>query len=271
VEKSNGRKKAEDAEYLIPVYVAFCYFAPILFMIVDIHIPCYVDRYFPDTAMNMVKVLERTGCAVNYNVEQTCCGMPAFYDGFQNECKEAGTKLIHEFQNDRYIVSCGAACTDTIKNLYPEMFHNSMLHNEYKNVQKKIFEFSDFLVTVMKVTGFDVTLKAKAVYMEPCMALHSLKNRNAPRILLGNIKELELIESRDEADCCGWSGTLAARHEELAVEFAKKKTEWITKTGVDLVISCEMGCLMHLDGYFRKNKIPVQVKHIADILAGCNA
>ncbi len=63
-------------------------------MIVDIFIPCYIDQYFPNTAMNMVKVLERVGCGVNYNAEQTCCGMPAFHAGYRDQCKEVATKLV---------------------------------------------------------------------------------------------------------------------------------------------------------------------------------
>jgi len=105
-------------------------------MIVDIFIPCYIDQYFPNTAMNMVKVLEHVGCGVNYNAEQTCCGMPAFHAGYRDQCKEVATKLVHEFQNSRYVVSPGASCVSMVRNYYPEIFHNSALHNEYKQVQK---------------------------------------------------------------------------------------------------------------------------------------
>ena len=38
-------------------------------MIVDIFIPCYMDQFYPETAGNMVKVLEKLGCGVNYHPE----------------------------------------------------------------------------------------------------------------------------------------------------------------------------------------------------------
>ena len=38
-------------------------------MLVDIFIPCFVDQIYPGAAENMIKVLEKVGCTVNYNPE----------------------------------------------------------------------------------------------------------------------------------------------------------------------------------------------------------
>ncbi|HEY8398721.1 MAG TPA: (Fe-S)-binding protein, partial [Flavihumibacter sp.] len=54
---------------------------------VQLFIPCFVDQLFPSTAMNMVKVLEKLGCKVEYNTNQTCCGQPAYNAGFRAEAK----------------------------------------------------------------------------------------------------------------------------------------------------------------------------------------
>jgi L-lactate dehydrogenase complex protein LldE len=247
-------------------------------MIVDIHIPCYVDQYFPDTAMNMVKVLEKAGCAVNYNVDQTCCGLPAFYDGYQDRCKEAGTKLIKEFQHDRYVVSCGSACTDMIRNLYPEMFHNSVLHNEYKGLQKKLFEFTDFLVNVLGVEDFGARLEGVAVYHDACTALRGLGVHDAPRALLRRVKGLQLVEPGTEGTCCGWGGTFAGKFEDEAAAIALTQTERLERSGARYLVSNETGCLMHLKAVLGKHKPQpaggpagdereMEVLHIADVLA----
>ena len=50
-------------------------------MNVQLFIPCFVDQLFPQTGMNMATVLERLGCNVSYNPNQTCCGQPAFNAG----------------------------------------------------------------------------------------------------------------------------------------------------------------------------------------------
>jgi L-lactate dehydrogenase complex protein LldE len=144
-------------------------------MIVDIFIPCFMDQIYPDTGLNMVKILEKVGCGVNYNPEQTCCGQPAFNMGYWNDCKEVGEKFIREFQNDRYIVCPSASCVGMIKKYYPDMFHNSVLHNEYKQVQKNIYEFSDFMVNVLKITDIGATLNGIATYHDSCAALRESK------------------------------------------------------------------------------------------------
>ena len=87
-------------------------------MIVDIFVPCFIDQVYPNVAVNMVKVLEKVGCAVNYNPEQTCCGQPAFNSGYWSEAKEVGEKFIKEFQNDRYIITPSASCAGYVKNYF---------------------------------------------------------------------------------------------------------------------------------------------------------
>ena len=154
----------------------------------------------------MIKVLERLGCGVNYNTEQTCCGQPAFENGYWDHCKEVGEKLIHEFQDERYIVAPASSCVSTIKNSYVSLFHNTALHNEYKSVQKHIYEFSDFLVNVLHVTDVGATLNATATFHDACNALRELKIKDAPRTLLSKVKGLNLVEMDEAEACCGFGG-----------------------------------------------------------------
>ena len=237
-------------------------------MIVDIFIPCYIDQVYPGTATNMVKVLEKAGCGVNYNTDQTCCGLPAFHEGYRDHCKEVGEKLICEFQNDRYIVSPGASCVSMVKNYYPEMFHNSSLHNEYKLVQKHFYELSDFLVNIMHVSDLGARLVGKAVFLDNCSALRECGIHESPRLLLGKVKGLKLLELKDNETCCGWGGTFATKFEGIATQLAEKKIKQVTDAGAEYIISTDMGCLMHLEGYISKNNLSVKVMHLADVLAG---
>ena len=57
-------------------------------MNVSIFVPCFIDQLYPNVAFSMVKVLEKAGCRVYYNGNQTCCGQPAFNAGFWGEAKE---------------------------------------------------------------------------------------------------------------------------------------------------------------------------------------
>jgi L-lactate dehydrogenase complex protein LldE len=236
-------------------------------MIVDIFIPCFIDQIYPDTGFNMVKILERVGCAVNYNPEQTCCGQPAFNAGRWDDCKEVGAKFIREFQNDRYIVSPSASCVGMVKNYYPEMFHNSVLHNEYKQVRKNIYEISDFLVNVLKITDLGARLEGVATYHDSCSAQRECNIKKEPRILLNKVRGLELREMADTEICCGFGGTFSAKYESIAVGMADKKIENAEAVNANYIISSDASCLMHLDGYTKKQNKNIKMMHLCDVLA----
>jgi L-lactate dehydrogenase complex protein LldE len=234
---------------------------------VDIFIPCLIDQYYPDVAHNMIKVLERLGCDVQYNEDQTCCGRIAFEDGYWDHCKEVGEKFIMELQYERYIICPGAVCTATVKCQYPALFQNSSMHNQYKAVQKNMFEFSDFLVNVMNASDIGARYNAKAVMFDACKAVHELKIKSAPRLLLSKVRDLILIETPSTYSCCGMSGGLDRNNEKLAVDIGSKIVEDFMAVGADTIISTDMDCLMHFDSIIKKNNWPIKVAHLADVLA----
>lgn len=236
-------------------------------MIVDIFIPCFIDQLYPTVGLNMVKVLEKLGCGVNYNPEQTCCGQPAFNAGYWDEARSVGEKFIKEFQNDRYIISPSASCTGYVKNYYPEMFNNSVLHNELKQIKKNLFEFSDFLVNVLKVTDLGASLTGIATYHDSCAALREYGIKREPRALLSKVRGLELREMKDTEVCCGFGGTFSAKFEPIAVGMAEQKVKNAQKVAAEYLISTDMSCLLHIDSYIKQQKNNVKVMHLADVLA----
>ncbi|MEW6469616.1 MAG: (Fe-S)-binding protein [Bacteroidota bacterium] len=236
-------------------------------MIVDIFIPCFIDQIFPQTGFNMVKILERVGCAVNYNTEQTCCGQPAFNAGYWDECKEVGEKFITEFQNERYIVSPSASCVGFVKNYYSKMFHNSVLHNECKSVQKNIYEFTDFMVNVLKITDLGATLKGVATYHDSCAALREYGVKREPRQLLEKVRGLELREMKDTDVCCGFGGTFTVKFEPISVGMAEQKIKNAADVQAEYIISTDSSCLMHMSAYAQKQNMNIRCMHIVDVLA----
>ena len=122
-------------------------------MNVQLFIPCFVDQLYPDTAFNMIKVLEKCGCTVSYNTSQTCCGQPAFNAGFWDEAKAVCTKFIKDFSGNECIVAPSASCVGFVRNYYGKLFENSSLHNEVKDLSKRVFEFSEFMIDILKEIG----------------------------------------------------------------------------------------------------------------------
>jgi L-lactate dehydrogenase complex protein LldE len=236
-------------------------------MIVDAFIPCFIDQIYPETAFNMIKILEKLNVSVHYNTEQTCCGQMAFNSGFWEEAKEIGEKFITDFQNDRPVVGPSASCVGMVRNHYPKLFHNTALHNESNQLTKNIYEFTDFLVNVLKVEDIGASFNAKVTYHDSCAALREYGIKDEPRKLLRRVKGLELIEMKDTDVCCGFGGTFSVKHEPISTAMAQQKVENALDTGAEYIVSTDSSCLMHHHGYIKKHKLPLKVIHIIDVLA----
>jgi L-lactate dehydrogenase complex protein LldE len=215
----------------------------------------------------MVRILEKAGCTVQYNVEQTCCGQPAFNAGFRDDAKEVCIKFLKDFSGSEYIVSPSASCTGFVRNYFPELFMDSSYKKEVKNTSKRIFEFSDFLVNVLHVENFDARLDGKATYHDSCAALRECKIKAEPRKLLSFVKGLELVEMNDVETCCGFGGSFAVKFESISIAMADQKVNHALQTGAEYLISTDLSCLMHLDGYIRHKNLPLKTLHIADVLS----
>jgi L-lactate dehydrogenase complex protein LldE len=215
----------------------------------------------------MLRILEKAGCTVQYNADQTCCGQPGFNAGFQDDAKEVCLKFLKDFSGTDYIVSPSASCTGFVRNYYPGLFIDSSFHKEVKAVGKRIYEFSDFLVNVLKVENFNSSLMGKATYHDSCSALRECKIKTEPRKLLSHVKGLELIEMDDVETCCGFGGSFAVKFESISLAMADQKVNHALKTGAKYLISTDLSCLMHLDGYIRHKGLPLKTLHIADVLA----
>ncbi|HEX5552820.1 MAG TPA: (Fe-S)-binding protein [Chitinophagaceae bacterium] len=236
-------------------------------MNVQLFIPCFVDQIYPGTGFNMVKVLEKCGCVVDYNPDQTCCGQPAFNAGYWDEAKAVGHKFLKDFHGYDYIVSPSASCTGFVRNYYGKLFDNSASHNEMKLVQKNLFEFTEFLTKVLHVTDVGATLEGVATYHDSCAGLRECKIKSEPRTLLDHVQGLEIREMTDVETCCGFGGTFAVKYEPISSGMADQKINNALATGADYIISTDLSCLMHLAGYIEKRGLNLKTMHIADVLA----
>jgi L-lactate dehydrogenase complex protein LldE len=236
-------------------------------MNVQLFIPCFVDQLFPDTAFNMIKVLEKAGCKVSYNTNQTCCGQPAFNAGFWDDARDVATKFLKDFNTFDYIVAPSASCVGFVRNYYPKLFENGAEHHTVKDLSKKIYEFTEFLTDVLKIVEFNAVLHAKATYHDSCAALRECSIKAGPRKLLNHVKGLELIEMNDSETCCGFGGTFAVKFEAISAGMADQKINNAVATGANCIISTDLSCLMQLNGYIKHKNLPLKTMHIADVLA----
>jgi L-lactate dehydrogenase complex protein LldE len=236
-------------------------------MTVQIFVPCFIDQLYPDVAFNMVKVLKKAGCTVNYNQNQTCCGQPAFNAGFHGEAKEVCTKFLQDFEGSDYIVAPSASCVGFVKNYYAQLFENSAYKSQAEKTAKRIYEFSDFLVNILQKDDFGASLPGKATYHDSCAALRECHLKSEPRQLLSKVAGLELVEMNDVETCCGFGGTFAVKFEPISVAMGDQKVDHAAATGAEYLISTDMSCLMHIDGCAKHKGTDIKMLHLADVLA----
>jgi L-lactate dehydrogenase complex protein LldE len=235
-------------------------------MDIQLFVPCFVDQLYPQSAFNMVAVLEKAGCNVTYNQSQTCCGQPAFNAGFWDESRSVCKKFLNDFNGAEYIVAPSASCVGFVRNYYKKLFEGTEHETEARAITENIFEFSEFLVNKLGQTKFGAELNGKATYHDSCAGLRECKIKNEPRKLLQNVKGLELVEMEDVETCCGFGGTFAVKFENISIAMAEQKVEHAMATGAQYLISTDLSCLMHLQGYIDNKQYNLKTMHLADVL-----
>lgn len=249
-----------------------CIFLPgfvskITSMKVDLFIPCFIDQLYPSTAFNVEKLLRRCGVQVRYNPQQTCCGQPAFNSGYWKEARSLASKFLDDFDEAELIVSPSASCASYARNYYHRLFDGDPQKTaQWNSLKPKIFELSDFLVNFLHQTDFGAKFPYRVTYHDACSALREYGIREEPRQLLRQVEGLELAEMEDTETCCGFGGTFAAKFKDISTAMTQQKLENALATGAEFIVSTEASCLMNMESYLRKNKLPLRTIHLADVL-----
>ena len=231
---------------------------------VQLFIPCFVDQLYPQTGLNMVKVLERLGCNVHYNPAQTCCGQPAFNAGYWDDARAVARKFLQDFNAASYIVAPSGSCTGYVRNYFEKLFPND---TESAALKPRMFEFSEFVTDVLQTENIGAAFEGKATYHDACGALRECNIKAQPRQLLKHVQGLEIIEMPEAETCCGFGGTFAVKFEPISIGMAQTKVQSALQTGAQYMITTDVSCMMHIQGYIDKHRLPMQCLHIADVLA----
>lgn len=235
-------------------------------MEIDLLIPCFIDQLYPDTGWKVLQLLEKAGCVVHYNPEQTCCGQALYNSGHRDQARELAIKFLNDFSGNRPVVCPSASCAGFIRNYYDGLLVGTIFLSAYRKIQPKIYELTDFLVNVLHYTESGAHLNAKVTYHDACAALREYGLKDEARVLLKQVKGLELIEMDECTTCCGFGGTFSVKHEPISVAMAARKVENALATGAEYIISTEMSCLMHLETYIQQKELNIKCLHIADVL-----
>ena len=237
-------------------------------MRVSLFITCLVDQIFPEVGMSMVSVLRRLGVEVDFPAAQTCCGQPAFNSGFSSEARELARRFIGIFENSEYIVAPSGSCTSMVRVFYKELFNDEPdWRRRADSLASRTYEFTEFIVNVLGVDDVGASYQGKVAMHQSCHLLRELNVRTEPQRLLNSVKGIELVELERADACCGFGGLFSIKYPEISSGILQDKIESVEKSGADVVVACDVGCLMHIAGGLSRQEIATRTMHIAELLA----
>lgn len=230
---------------------------------------CLINEFYPEVGMSVVDVLEHLGIDVDVPAGQVCCGQPAFNAGFQTEARKVAKYNIEMLaKTAEPIIIPSGSCTHMITHNYPIMFRDdSAFLPLVMSVVDRCYEFTQFIVDVLGKTDLKARFRKKAVYHPSCHLSRELGIKNQPIVLLENVKGIELREFPEQEECCGFGGVFSVKQPEISGYLLQRKMHNLESSGAKLVIGCDMGCLMHIEGGLHRKKSNMKVQHIAQVLS----
>jgi len=230
---------------------------------------CLVDLMRPSVGFAAVKLLEAAGCRVSVPVAQTCCGQPAFNSGDNKDARDIAEQVIETFEGFDYVVAPSGSCGGMISHHYAGLFaEDPSWKARAEALSEKTYELVAFLSDVLKAELPAVSCPAKVTYHDSCSGLRELGIKEQPRALLNKVNGVTLIEGKIPETCCGFGGLFCVKYPDISERMVDNKAEDIMATGADLLLAGDLGCLMNMAGRLKRKGSGIQVRHVAEVLAG---
>jgi len=236
---------------------------------VGLFVTCLVDLMRPSVGFAAVKLLEDAGCAVEVPRAQTCCGQPAYNSGGRADAQALARQTLAAFEGFDYVVAPSGSCAAMIREHYPTLLaQDPDWSARAAHVAARTYELVSFLSDVRGVTKVKAQFEGTVTYHDSCAGLRELGIQAQPRSLLAGVQGLDLRELRDADVCCGFGGTFCVKFPEISNAMVSDKIEAIEKSGARTLLAGDLGCLMNMAGKLKRTGVPIEVRHVAEVLAG---
>ena len=241
-------------------------------MDVALFIPCYVDQLYPNVGLATAAVLERQGVTVHFPEEQTCCGQPMANSGCLDDARPLANKMLDVFAGYDHVVCPSGSCTSMVRNHFAHLLHDDA---RVPAMAAKTRELCEFLHDVLNVSPKGRFAHRVGLH-QSCHGLRELrlgsgserqvKPFDKVRTVLSKLEGLEFAELTRNDECCGFGGTFAVAEEALSCAMGRDRIADHERGRAEIIAGADMSCLMHLDGLLRRDRKPLKVMHVAELL-----
>lgn len=237
---------------------------------VALFVTCLVDLFRPSAGFAAVSLLRAAGCTLIVPEGQSCCGQPAYNGGDRDNAVALAKQNIDLLSPYRHVVVPSASCAGMLRNHYPKLLGDDPAYRaQAVALSRKTYELTVFLTEIVALEGPQGgALKHHMTYHDSCSALRELGVEDAPRTLISQCTDLEFTESAEKESCCGFGGTFCVKYDDISAHMADRKLDAFMASGARTVTALDLGCLLHLAGRARRRDLPLEFRHLAELLAG---
>jgi glycolate oxidase iron-sulfur subunit len=213
---------------------------------------CVQRVFFSPVNAATVRVLAAEGCEV-VAPKQGCCGALSTHAGREEESLDFARKTIDTFEglNLDNIVVNAAGCGSTMKEYGYLLRDDPEYAQRAKAFSAKVRDVSEFLQELGPVAERN-PLPVTAAYHDACHLAHAQGVRKQPRQTLKQIPGIEIKEIREAEICCGSAGIYNMVEPEPAAELGKRKANNILKTGAQMIVTSNPGCMLQIQSSLKK-------------------
>lgn len=234
---------------------------------VQLFATCLIETLRPEAGMAVVRVLEKLGVTVEFPERQTCCGQPAFNGGAWDDARAMARHTLDVFSADAPIVIPSGSCADMLVHHYPELLAGDDKYGPLaEKISARTYEFTQFLVDILGVTDLNAHISERVTYHPSCHLLRGLKIIEPPRELLKHIHGGASVELPNATECCGFGGLFAIKLPEISSAMLDRKLDAIESTNAQMVVGCDVSCLLHIGGGLHRRGDKIETKHLAELL-----
>jgi L-lactate dehydrogenase complex protein LldE len=229
---------------------------------------CLAEEFFPAVIDAIKKILSDLRLRVNPLRRTFCCGQAPFNEGLRDEAIALAASFLNACEPGTPIVMPSGSCASMIK------FFSASCSQSSPPCWRKRSQSgpgSSSCPSSWSMYSRSNTLGARyphnVAYHPGCHLTRELGVRDEPRTLLSAVHELKLVEFRNPEECCGFGGMFSVKFPHISIAMAQDKIERLIESGADTMIANDCGCLMQLGGTIHRQRIPIQTRHIAEVLA----
>jgi len=223
-----------------------------------------VQRVFnPGVNEATLRVLAAEGCDVIVPRGQGCCGALSMHAGREHESLSFAQDLIERFSPEPvdFVLINAAGCGSHLKD-YGRLFPQDARAQEFA---AKVRDINEFLAS-LPPRAPRRPLSLRIAMHDACHLAHAQRITAQPRMLLGAIPGVTLVEVPDGGQCCGSAGIYNLVQPESAEQVGQRKVDNVLSTRSDLLASANPGCTLQIQKILRERGKHLPAAHPIEIL-----